>query len=193
VPQRTPGSDDPLSGQRARSVRSPSPLPPDEAGSRLRARFGSDIVDVSDQHGHTVATVTKARYHDVCRFLRDEPEFACDYADFTSAVDWGEERGFELLTHLFSTAHHHNLRVKVGVHYDDPVVPTVSDLWPTCDWHERETAEMFGIKFQGHPTPVKLLLSEPFEGHPMRKDFPLMTREAKPWPGAVEGEEAEEE
>ncbi|HWM15933.1 MAG TPA: NADH-quinone oxidoreductase subunit C [Microbacterium sp.] len=168
-------------------------LSPDESGSRLRARFGADVVDVAGQHGHTVVTVSRDRYHDVCRFLRDEPEFACDYADFTSGVDWGEERGYEILTHLFSTTHHHNVRVKVVVPYDDAVVATVSDLWATCDWHERETAEMFGIRFEGHPMPVKLLLSEPFEGNPLRKDFVLMTREAKPWPGAVEGEEDEEE
>ena len=169
-----------------------SPLSPDEATSRLRAQFGADIVDAAEQHGHTVVTATRERYHDVCRFVRDEPEFACDYADFTSGVDWGEERGFEVVTHLFSTTHHHNVRVKVVVPYDDAVVPTVSDLWATCDWHERETDEMFGIRFMGHPQPVKLLLSEPFEGHPLRKDFALMTREAKPWPGAVEGEEDEE-
>jgi NADH-quinone oxidoreductase subunit C len=170
-----------------------SRLSPDDAASRLRARFGDDVVDVIDQHGHTAVTVTRARYHDVCRFVRDEPEFACDYADFTSGVDWGEERGFEVVTHLFSTRHHHNVRVKVAVPYDDPTLASVSDLWSTCDWHERETAEMFGIRFEGHPQPVKLLLSEPFEGHPLRKDFSLMTREAKPWPGAVEGEEEEEE
>ena len=172
---------------------SPSQLSPDDIASRLRARFGDDVSDVVDQHGHAVATVTRERYHDVCRFLRDEPELACDYADFTSAVDFGPERGFEVLTHLYSTVHHHNVRVRVALPPDDAVVPTVSDLWETCDWHERETAEMFGISFEHHPMPVKLLLSEPFEGYPLRKDFALMTREAKPWPGAVEGEEEEEE
>lgn len=170
----------------------PSRLSPDDAASRLRARFGDDVVDVTDQHGHTAATVTRGRYHDVCRFVRDEPEFACDYADFTTGVDRGEDLGFEVVTHLFSTTHHHDVRVKAVVPYDDPTLATVSDLWPTCDWHERETAEMFGIRFEGHPQPVKLLLSEQFEGHPLRKDFSLMTREAKPWPGAVEGEEEEE-
>jgi NADH-quinone oxidoreductase subunit C len=169
----------------------PRPLSVDEAGSRLRARFGDDVVDVADQQGHAVATVTRDRYHDVCRFLLDEPEFACDYCDFTAGVDWGDD--FELVTHVFSNIHHHSIRVKVRLPHDDPVVPTVSDLWPTCDWHERETQEMFGIRFEGHPQPIKLLLSEPFDGHPLRKDFPLMTREAKPWPGAVEGEEDEEE
>jgi NADH-quinone oxidoreductase subunit C len=173
-------------------VPAPSQLSPDDAASRLRARFGTDVVDVAEQHGHTVATVTRERYHDVCRFVRDEPEFACDYADFTTGVDRGEGQGYEVVTHLFSTSHRHNVRVKVVVPADDPAVATVSDLWASCDWHERETAEMFGIRFEGHPMPVKLLLSEPFEGHPLRKSFPLMTREAKPWPGAVEGEEDEE-
>jgi NADH:ubiquinone oxidoreductase subunit C len=152
----------------------------DDAASRLRARFGDDLLDVAEQHGHLAVSVTPARYHDLCRFVRDEPEFDCDYADFTTGVDRGDQGGFEVVTHVFSTAHHHNVRVKVA---------TVSDLWATCDWHERETSEMFGIRFEGHPQPVKLLLSEPFEGHPLRKDFALMTREAKPWPGAVEGEE----
>jgi NADH-quinone oxidoreductase subunit C len=168
-------------------------LAPEEAGDRLRAQFGEDITDVSDQFGHAVVTVGANRYRDLVRFLRDEPEFACDYCDFTGGVDLGDEGGFEVVTHLFSTTHHHNVRVKVKLPHDDPVCPTISDLFPTCNWHERETSEMFGIEFADHPQPVKLLLSEPFEGHPLRKDFPLMTREAKPWPGAVEGEEEEEE
>lgn len=169
------------------------PLPPDELGSRLRARFGDDVQELEEQHGHAVATVSVDTYHDVCRFLRDEPEIACDYCDFTGGVDFGEEQGFEVVTHLHSTRHHHNVRVKVKLPHEDPSIPTISDLFATCDWHERETAELFGIRFEGHPKPVKLLLPEPFEGHPLRKDFPLMTREAKPWPGATEGEEEDEE
>jgi NADH-quinone oxidoreductase subunit C len=168
-------------------------LSPDELGSRLRARFGRDVLDLVEQHGHAVATVTAERYRDVCRFLRDDPDVACDYCDFTTGVDFGPDGGFEVVTHLFSIRHQHNVRVKVKLPHDDPVCPTVSDLFPTSDWHERETREMFGIRFEGHPKPVKLLLSEPFEGEPLRKDFPLMTREAKPWPGAVEGEELEDE
>jgi NADH-quinone oxidoreductase subunit C len=170
---------------------SPRPLSPDEAGSRLQARFGQDVLDLSEQHGHAVATLSRDRYHDVCRFLRDEPEFDCDYCDFSGGVDFGPDEGFEVVTHLYSTSHHHNVRLKVRVPHDDAVLATVSDLWPTCDWHERETLEMFGIRFEGHPKPVKLLLPEPFEGHPLRKDFPLMTREAKPWPGASEIDEDE--
>ena len=172
---------------------SPRPLPPPEAESRLRAQFGDDVVSFEEQHGHAVATIVAARYRELVTFLRDEPDFACDYCDFSTGVDLGPAEGFEVVTHLFSTLHHHNVRVKVRLPHEDPVCPPISDLYAGANWHERETAEMFGIAFEGHPKPVKLLLSEPFEGHPLRKDFPLMTREAKPWPGAAEGEEGEEE
>ena len=169
------------------------PLPPPEVEARLRARFGDDVVAVEDQFGHAVATVQTARYREIVTFLRDDPDLSCDFCDFASGVDHGPEGGFEVVTHLYSTAHHHNVRVKVKLPHDEPVCPTISDIFPGANWHERETAEMFGITFEGHPLPVKLLLSEPFEGHPLRKDFPLMSREAKPWPGAAEGEEEEEE
>jgi NADH-quinone oxidoreductase subunit C len=168
------------------------PLPPPEVESRLRAQFGDDVVSFEDQLGHSVVGVNAARYREMVTFLRDEPGFACDYCDFTGGVDFGDE-GFEVVTHLFSTTHHHNVRLKVRLPHENPVCPTISDLFPGANWHERETREMFGIEFEGHPLPVKLLLSEPFEGHPLRKDFPLISREAKQWPGAVEGEEEEEE
>lgn len=171
---------------------SPRPLPPPEIETRLRAQFGDDVVSFEDQHGHAVVQVTPERYREVTKFLRDEPDLAFDYCDFSAGVDLGDE-GFEVVTHLYSTSHVHNVRVKVKLPHEDPVCPTISDLYAGANWHERETREMFGIEFEGHPQPVKLLLPEPFEGNPLRKDFPLMSREAKPWPGAVEGEEEEEE
>jgi NADH-quinone oxidoreductase subunit C len=168
------------------------PLPPPEVESRLRARFGDDVVAFAEQHGHAVVTVTRERYREVVRFLRDDPAFACDFCDFVAGVDHAEE-GLEVITHLFSTVLGHNIRLKVPLPKDDPACPSIADLFAGANWHERETMEMFGIGFDGHPLPVKLLLSEPFDAHPLRKDFVLMTREAKPWPGAVEGEEEEEE
>jgi NADH-quinone oxidoreductase subunit C len=171
---------------------SPRPLPPPEVESRLRAQFGDDVVSFEDQFGHAVVAITPERYKDLVTFVRNEPEFACDFCDFTGAVDFGDD-GMEVVTHLFSTTHNHNVRVKVRLPKDEPTLATISDLYATANWHERETAEMFGVAFEGHPLQVKLLLPEPFEGHPLRKDFPLMSREAKPWPGTAEGEEEEEE
>ena len=111
------------------------PLSADDVETRLRARFG-DAVEVVDQDGHAVATVPAASYREVVRFLRDEPEFACTYCDFTSAVDFGPERGFEVLTHLYSMEHRHNVRVRVRIPSEEPTVDSISDLFPTCDWHE---------------------------------------------------------
>ncbi len=172
-------------------ARSPRPLPSPDVESRLRARFGDAIRAFEEQFGHAVVAVDRDRYPDVVRFLRDEPELDCDFLDFTAAVDYPDR--YEVVTHLHSIGRTHDIRVKVPIPKDDPVCPSISDLYAGANWHERETMEMFGIQFAGHPLPVKLLLPEPFEGHPLRKDFVLMSREVKQWPGAVEGEEDEEE
>jgi len=170
----------------------PHRLPPPEVEARLRARFGDDVLSFEDQFGHAVVATRPERYRELVTFLRDEPELAFDYCDFTAGVDLGED-GMEVVTHLHSTSLGHDARVKVRLPAEEPTCPTISDLYATANWHEREAAEMFGIVFEGHPLPVKLLLPEPFDGHPLRKDFPLMSREAKPWPGAAEGDEEEEE
>ena len=164
------------------------PLAPADVERRLRAQFGDDVLAFQDAFGHAVATVTPGRAHEVVAFVRDEPYLACDYYDFGGGVDF-EAEGLEMVHHLYSTRHNHNVRIKIKLPVEDPHCPTMSDLYGGANWHEREAAEMFGITFDGHPQPVKLLLSEEFEGHPLRKDFPLMTREAKPWPGDSELED----
>jgi NADH-quinone oxidoreductase subunit C len=168
-------------------------LSPAEIGDRVRARFGDDISSVEDAHGHTVVTVSAARWVDLATFLRDEPDLAFDYFDFLTAVDRiPQGGGFEVVTHVFSTRHNQHCRMKAELSADDPSVATLSGVWPGANWCERETWDLFGVVFEGHPHLVKLVLSEQFEGHPLRKSFALMTREAKPWPGAVEGEEVED-
>jgi len=145
-------------------------------------------------HGHAVLTVSPDRLVEMARFLRDDPDLAFDYFEFLAGVDYMPKGGgFEVITHLYSTRHVHHVRLKVECPAEDPHCPTLREVWSGADWHEREANEMFGIVFDGHPHLVKLLLPEQFEGNPLRKDFALMSREAKPWPGAVpEGEEIEE-
>ncbi|MCJ7832709.1 MAG: NADH-quinone oxidoreductase subunit C [Actinobacteria bacterium] len=143
-----------------------------------------------ENFGHGVAQVTPQRYREVAEFVRDDPDFALDYLDLVCGVDHGEE-GITVVAQLYSTSLVHHLRLKVSCGVEDPVCPTLSDIFPGADWHERETAEMFGVRFEGHPNLVKLLLDDGFEGHPLRKDFKLMSREAKVWPGAVELEDDE--
>ena len=160
---------------------------------RLRAQFGEDILNAEEVFGDAVFTINPSRYEEVARFLRDDRDLLFDFFDFLAGVDYRPKgAGYEVVTHLYSTTHHHNVRLKVQCDAENPRVPTISHIWPGANWHERETWELMGIVFEGHPHLVKLLLPEPFEGYPLRKDFALMTREAKPWPGAAEGEEVEE-
>jgi NADH-quinone oxidoreductase subunit C len=169
-------------------------LAPAEIGDLLRAQFGDDILSVEEQFGHAVVSVTPGRYRELALFLRDDPDLDLDYYDFTAGVDFGEERGFQVITHLFSTRNNHHVRLKVAVpDRESPSCQTLSGVYAGANWGERETWELFGIVFEGHPHLVKLLLPEPFEGHPLRKDFELMTRVVKPWPGEAEGEEVEDE
>jgi NADH-quinone oxidoreductase subunit C len=170
-----------------------SPLSPADITERLRAQFGEDVLGSEEVHGHAVVTLAPARYQEVARFLRDEPELGFDFFDFLAGVDYTPKGGgYQVVTHLYSTRHNHHARLKIDCDAAEPRCPTLSEIYPGANWHEREAAELFGIVFDGHPHLVKLLLPEQFEGHPLRKDFALMTREAKPWPGAAEGEEIEE-
>jgi NADH-quinone oxidoreductase subunit C len=171
---------------------SPGPLPATDITERLRARFGDDVVESSEALDQAWVRVAPQRYRDLIQTLRDDAEFGCDFVDFVSAVD-RQEQGFDIVVQLYSISRRHQVRVKVACDREDPSLPTISDLYPGANWHERETWELFGIIFEGHPQLVKLLLPEQFEGHPLRKDFVLMTRVAKPWPGAEEGEESPED
>jgi len=98
---------------------------------------------------------------------------------------------FQILTQLNSLSQQIGLLLKTDVG-EDMTIDTIRDVFAGADWHERETYEMFGISFRGHPTLQPLYLPTEFEGHPLRKDFPLLARQVKPWPGVVDIEEIPE-
>jgi NADH-quinone oxidoreductase subunit C len=108
-------------------------------------------------------------------------------AERTSGYAGGDSR-FQLLLHVVNTAAHHDVFIKADLPDDTLEAPTISHLYAGANWHEREAAEMFGISFIGHPDPRKLYLPSEFEGFPLRKDFPLLARVVKPWPGIVDVE-----
>ena len=121
-------------------------------------------------------------------FARDTA--GCDFFDWLTAVD-EEDKGLAVVVHLYSIEDRQHLLVRTLVPPDDPVLPTATPLFRGAAWAERETHEMFGVVFDGHPGLAPLLLPEGFEGHPLRKDFPLAARATQDWPGAREpGERA---
>jgi len=140
---------------------------------KLKIKDSSWVVEVTDAFGEVTAIVPAASIVDVCSFLKNEQGFDM-LADLCGA-DRGPEEDprFEVNYHLFSTVHHSRLRLKVLVSEDAPNVPTVAYLWKTANWHERETYDLVGVKFEGHPDLRRILLPSDFDGHALRKDYPL--------------------
>ncbi len=113
----------------------------------------------------------------IARALRDTPELAFTFLAEITAVDfWPAEPRFELVYILVSIANRLRLRLKVRLNADDPHVATVSDVWPAANWLEREVWDLFGIVFDGHPDPRRLLMPEDWDGFPLRKDYPVQIR-----------------
>ena len=111
------------------------------------------------------------------------------FFDFLTAVDL-EAEGFEVVLRLWDPLQHRETLLRERVSREDPSLPTITELFKGAAWHERATAEMFGIAFDGHET-ARLLLSDTFDGTPLRKDFVLAARVAKRWPGAKEPGESD--
>jgi len=149
----------------------------------LQRRFGDAIVETHDQHGDHTAVVARDALLAVLAHCRDDAALAFDVLMDLTAVDYlkypGREDGprFEVVYHLYSIARNHRLRVKVRVDEDDASVPSAVALWPIANWLEREVWDMFGVRFEGHPDPRRLLMYEEFVGHPLRKDYPITRRQ----------------
>lgn len=164
-------------------------MTPEELSGRLRERMGEDA-EVDTDSSPPTAGVSPEVWVQALEFARDD--LGCGFFDWLSAVDDLDE-GFAVLAHLWSPQQRHHLLVCTRVPRDEARLPTATPVFRGANWHERETREMFGIEFTGHPHPELLLLPDGFEGHPLRKDFVLASRVAKQWPGVVDpGQSASE-
>src|SRR5512132_1517518 len=113
----------------------------------------------------------------LARALRDRADLNFAFLAELTAVDvWPREPRFELVYILVSLEHRHRVRMKVRLHGDDAHVATVSAIWPAANWLEREVWDLFGIVFDGHPDPRRLLMPEDWEGFPLRKDYPVQIK-----------------
>lgn len=150
----------------------------EEIRDRLISVFGADIVQASLEFaGQLCVTIPAEKIVEVCRFLRDDPQLSFRFLSFVGGLDrLPEKPRFEVVYQLYSLRNNHRFRIKAQVE-EGAAIDSVVELWPTADWHERETAEMYGITFTNHPDPRKLLLPEEWEVYPLRKDFPLLGTE----------------
>ncbi len=167
----------------------------------LRGKFAGAILETSSDYGDDVAVIARESLHEVAAFLRDDPAMAFNYPCYCTCVDY---LGMELLTvspttplavpsipavlpeeaprfamvyELRSLTHRTRIRLKVPLQEDDLVVPTLSDLWPAFNWLERETYDMYGVAFDGHPDLRRIFMYDEFIGFPLRKDYPKERRQ----------------
>lgn len=144
----------------------------DEAVQSLLDVFPDAVLSQAEFRGETTITIPSARLNEVMRHCRDELGF--DFLLDISSVDhMGEADRWEMVYELYGLGHHIHLRVKARLPEDAPEIDTVSDLWPTADWHEREVFDMMGIRFRNHPDLRRILMWEGYPYYPLRKDFPL--------------------
>src|SRR5438477_13126359 len=138
----------------------------------LEKSLGEKIQNKTEFRGETTYTISPSDLREVTKLCHDELSF--DYLiDITSIDNFGEEPRFEIVYELYSMRLAAYLRLKLRVSEDDAAADTVSDIWPTANWHEREIYDMMGIKFNGHPNLRRILMWDGYPFFPLRKDFPL--------------------
>ncbi len=142
----------------------------------LREKFGAGVLETHSDHGDDTAVVSPAIWAEVGRFLREQSELDFDMPVDLCAVDFPSRLPrFEVVLHLYSTSKKHRIRVKTRVgdeEGDGAEVETLTTVWSGVNWLERETFDMMGVTFRGHPDLRRLLLYPEFVGYPLRKDYP---------------------
>jgi NADH-quinone oxidoreductase subunit C len=144
-----------------------------EFAQQLKARFGDCISEPKEFRAEITVQLSGAeRITEICQFARKELGF--DYlVDITSIDNYGADPRWTVVYHLYGYRHHCHLRVKTDVSEEKSELPTVTGVWRTADWHEREIYDMMGIRFGGHPDLRRILMWEGYPYFPLRKDFPL--------------------
>lgn len=142
----------------------------DNIFERLKNEFGDAVLSEKVEYNfEPFIRINPQNVIDIMLFLRDEEDLKFDYLACLSGMDYKDTLG--VVYHLYSIQYKHRVTIKVEVPKEDPKVPSVSKVWRTADWHEREAYDMFGIIFVGHENLIRILTPYDWEGHPLRKDY----------------------
>ena len=146
--------------------------------TRLQERFPEEILGAHSRLGEDTVILKPDALTRAARFLKEEPRLRFDFLMDLTAVDhWKRQPRFELVYHLYSRSNNARLRLKAPLGGASPEAPSLTSVWPAADWYEREVFDMFGIRFRGHPDLRRILMYQEFEGHPLRKDYPIDKRQ----------------
>jgi NADH-quinone oxidoreductase subunit C len=150
----------------------------------LQGKFSAAVLEVVEFRGETTVTVKKEDIVPICTFLKKEQGF--NFLTDLCGVDFlGKSPRFMVVYHLYNLKTHDRLRLKVPVDEKDPRVDTVSVVWATANWHERECWDLVGISFNNHPDLRRILMPEDWQGHPLRKDYPIQGPGREPYQGRL--------
>ncbi len=140
----------------------------------LKENFSDEILSVNYNLGELTITLRKNKILEICKFLHDNKELSYDFLTDLCGVDYFPHAPrFGVVYHLYSFKNNNRLRLKVYIDIEELTVNSVESVWKTANWFEREAFDMFGIKFIGHPFLRRILMPDDWEGHPLRKDYPL--------------------
>jgi NADH-quinone oxidoreductase subunit C len=151
---------------------------PDEVLATVESLCGARVREKHQNFGDATVVIDRDGAFEVFRALREHADLGFDLLTDLTVVDYlGRAPRFEVVYHLYSLGKSHRVRVKIRVPEEDPSVPSLSGIWKSANWLEREAWDMFGIRFAGHPDLRRILMYEEFVGHPLRKDYPFNKRQ----------------
>ena len=149
--------------------------------SLLKEKSDQMLISVEESLGDVVVTTKCSDILEFCTLLKQESELAFNFLVDITAVDWVDEKEdrFEVVSHFLSHEHNHRVRVKVSVSEDNASLPSICSLWSSANFLEREVWDMYGISFEQHPDLRRILMYDEFEGHPLRKDYPVQGKQPR--------------
>ncbi len=145
----------------------------------LKAKFSDNILDMTVQFGDDIILFKKEALLDIVGFLNMDPYAFTMLLDLTVVDYMGDEERYEMVYHLFSLSHKLRLRFKARLKATDLMIDSLTSIFKNANWLEREAYDMFGVHFTGHPYLRRLFMYDGFEGHPLRKDYPLRKQQPK--------------
>jgi NADH-quinone oxidoreductase subunit C len=149
-------------------------MQPSEIAEKIKNKFPNEVLGITHFGDQISVEVKRERIIDICRYLREDPDIRMDYLSDLCGVDYqGRRYRFEVVYNLYSLKYRHRIRIKALIPEDSPSIDSVVPIWNGANWHERETCDMFGIVFDGHPDLRRILMPEDWEGYPLKKDYPL--------------------
>jgi NADH-quinone oxidoreductase subunit C len=159
-------------------------MEPLQIADKIKEKFPDEVLEVKKFREQAAVTLKKDRILEICRYLHDDSDLCFDYLVDVCGVDYQgrNEKRFEVVYHLYSIKRCHAIRLKAEVPESSLEIDSVTAVWAGANWHERECYDMFGIIFKGNPDLRRVLMPEDWEGHPLRKDYPLKGTE-KEWSG----------